>query len=320
MKTLKQIREEYDNKYVSRDYVSDEMVLEAKSKSLMRPDVPSPTQMPTLLLFRRISYRLYPNNQVVALYYSKMVDKYLSVPFGPTGNLNLSESSIYDTLEELELAEGAKWEAAKGAMKGAMHGAIRGAAVGNVVAPGPGTVVGAAIGGARGAFKGAKRRLDKKPVNEIWNALGPILGGAAIEAFKSAMSKANQPVNAQSKAASTELKREKPTPTKKSSWKKSDDPVAQSRIKALQAAELKKVKSGTVNENSISNLRKMVNEDIDSMNININGREITLNTNMAKRILEVYDSVNVKNKKIVENMLNEDLESFKKLLNFSIKA
>jgi hypothetical protein len=41
---------------------------------------------------------------------------------------------------------------------------------------------------------------------------------------------------------------------------------------------------------------------------------------MAKRILEVYDSVNTKNKKIVESMLNEDLESFKKLLNFSIKA
>jgi hypothetical protein len=40
---------------------------------------------------------------------------------------------------------------------------------------------------------------------------------------------------------------------------------------------------------------------------------------MAKRILEVYDSVNTKNKKIVEGMLNEDLESFKKLLNFSVR-
>ena len=41
---------------------------------------------------------------------------------------------------------------------------------------------------------------------------------------------------------------------------------------------------------------------------------------MAKKIVRVYESVNAKNKKIVENMLNEDLDSFKKLLNFSIKA
>ena len=56
------------------------------------------------------------------------------------------------------------------------------------------------------------------------------------------------------------------------------------------------------------------------MDLSINGRTVTLNTGMAKRILEVYDSVNTKNKKIVESMLNEDLESFKKLLNFSIKV
>ena len=64
----------------------------------------------------------------------------------------------------------------------------------------------------------------------------------------------------------------------------------------------------------------MIDENIDSSTLSINGRAITLNTSMAKRILEVYDSVNTKNKKIVESMLNEDLESFKKLLNFSIKV
>ena len=64
----------------------------------------------------------------------------------------------------------------------------------------------------------------------------------------------------------------------------------------------------------------MIDENIDSSTLSINGRAITLNTSMAKRILEVYDSVNTKNKKIVESMLNEDLDTFKKLLNFSIKA
>ena len=64
----------------------------------------------------------------------------------------------------------------------------------------------------------------------------------------------------------------------------------------------------------------MIAEGNSIHEMNINGKSIHINTSMAKRILEVYDSVNTKNKKIVESMLNEDLESFKKLLNFSIKA
>ena len=78
-------------------------------------------------------------------------------------------------------------------------------------------------------------------------------------------------------------------------------------------------RSGAIHENKMSDIRAMINEGVETMSLPINGKEITLNTSMAKRILEVYDSVNTKNKKIVESMLNEDLESFKKLLNFSIR-
>ena len=73
-------------------------------------------------------------------------------------------------------------------------------------------------------------------------------------------------------------------------------------------------------ENKMSDIRKMVKENVEYKDLYINGRPVTLNTSMAKRILEVYDSVNATNKKLVEGMLNEDMESFKKLLNFSIKA
>jgi hypothetical protein len=86
------------------------------------------------------------------------------------------------------------------------------------------------------------------------------------------------------------------------------------------AATRYKQKLMQVKENKISDIRDMISEGTDNMNLQINGRTVTLNTSMAKRILEVYDSVNTKNKKIVESMLNEDLESFKKLLNFSIKV
>jgi hypothetical protein len=431
MKTLKQLREEHESKYVPQTVSSEQIVLESKSKSLMRPDTPSVSQMPSLLLFRRITYRLYPNKQVVALYYSKMVDKYLSIPFGPTGNLNLSESKIYDTLEELE--EGAKWEAIKGGTKGGLQGAAKGFFKGAAIGAEPGAAIGAVVGGVKGAYKGAKRGLEKdreqnikesfkdklaqlreqkqedddpygvktaislvpgaaayqkytegdyagaaksagldlamagvgkaiaagtkfakpfikkglskfkktpksseevardassmakssapKPASTAANAAknATKLGlagaaGAAAGAIKDALTGKTGEVAAQSKSASTELKYDRPRVKAASTWKKVDDPVTASRLKT---ADLKTL--STTKENRISDIKNMISENIEYKDIEINGRLITLNTTMAKRILEVYDSVNTKNKKIVEGMLNEDLESFKKLLNFSIR-
>ena len=99
--------------------------------------------------------------------------------------------------------------------------------------------------------------------------------------------------------------------------KHDDNSIATTRYKQkLLAPEKPQVHK----ENKIVDIRNMISEGTDNMDLEINGRTITLNTSMAKRILEVYDSVNTKNKKIVESMLNEDLESFKKLLNFSIKV
>ena len=95
MKTLKQIKEEYNEQYLV-DLDAPEMISLEENKQT----IPSTSNMPQVLVFRRTSYRMYPNKQVVALYYSKMLDKYLSIPFGPGGNLNLSEGLISDTLEE----------------------------------------------------------------------------------------------------------------------------------------------------------------------------------------------------------------------------
>ena len=93
MKTLKQIREEYKASYETQDENSEELVLEKNV-------IPSTKDMPSLLIFRRVSYRSYPKGQTVALYYSKTMDKYLSVPIGPGNSVNLSESNIADTMDE----------------------------------------------------------------------------------------------------------------------------------------------------------------------------------------------------------------------------
>jgi hypothetical protein len=183
-------------------------------------------------------------------------------------------------------------------------------------------------------FKGRLLKLREQRLNE--NPLARIGGTIASWAAKKAIgaalgtddNKQNEPSASEKISAEKKLggKRQTSPVKTKSSWntsRSSSDAVAQSK---LRTADLKTAKQITtpqqtqkVQENKIIDIRKMIKENVDNMNLHINGRQITLNTTMAKRILEVYDSVNTKNKKIVEGMLNEDLESFKKLLNFSIR-
>ena len=297
MKTLKQIREEYNKKFsIEEDNSIDEIVLD-EAKMKLSTGIPSSKEMPVLLMFRRIQYRIYPDKQVVALYYSRMVDKYLSIPFGPKGNLNLSEAVIYDNLESVE--EGTTWETLKGAAQGAIAGRAGGLA---------GMAAGAVAGGSKGYIKGKYDELKAKMRQ------------------KKTQSKKDDTESGSSSSSDSNLgikpiggfKRPIGHIKTGSSWSSSSkgDAVYQSRMKSAAAKE---ARQASVQENKISDLRKMIKEDMDNMELSINGRQVTLNTSMAKRILEVYDSVNTRNKKIVEGMLNEDLESFKRLLNFSIR-
>jgi len=457
MKTIKQIREEYDNTVLVQT-APDELMLEGRESAVIKATdkaVPSQNVMPTMLMFRRVAYRQYPGKQVVALYYSKLVNKYLSIPFGPDGNLNLSEAVVLD--------EGAIGDIAKNAVAGHIVGTVGGL---------PGAIVGTAVGAGVGAYKAYKKSKEKKDMKEDWSdakyknpeggltkagvmkyrsehpgsklqtavttkpsklkkgskaanrrksfcarmggmkkrltsaktardpdsrinkalrkwnceesfraklaekrqerldEIGPLvaglgrlaLGTAAGEALLSAgkagakmimkgvsklksgaksvspktatpktpksnalssLSGVNVSVNTDSNTPTSqsdsayqthkgELIRNKPETKASSSWKgaRSGDDTFQSKYK----------RSLGINENKISDIQNMINEGNETMDLSINGRTVTLNNSMAKKIVRVYESVNTKNKKIVESMLNEDLDSFKKLLNFSIKA
>jgi len=460
MKTIKQFREEYDSEILAIT-APDELMLEGRENSVIKAAdkaVPSPSVMPTMLMFRRVAYRQYPGKQVVALYYSKLVNKYLSIPFGPDGNLNLSEAVVLD--------EGAIRDIATNAAAGHIVGTVGGL---------PGAIVGTAVGAGVGAYKAYKKSKEKKDMKEDWSdskyknpeggltkagvmayrrenpgsklqtavttkpsklkkgskaanrrksfcarmggmkkrltsaktardpdsrinkalrkwnceesfraklaekrqerldeiapliagvgrlALGAAAGDALLSVGKAgakmlmkgvsklkggaksvspkttapvktpktaksdALSSISRLVDTGSSASSGqsdsdsayqthkgELLRNKSETKTTSSWKsaKSGDDTFQSKYK----------RSLGINENKISDIQNMINEGIDNMDLSINGRTVTLNNSMAKKIVRVYESVNTKNKKIVESMLNEDLDSFKKLLNFSIKA
>lgn len=453
MKTIRQIREEYDNVFISQiDQLSDEIMLEGKSLS-QQSRIPSSKEMPAMLVFRRIQYRIFPNKQVVALYYSKMINKYLSIPFGPDGNVNLSEAIFVEEnmLEDWQSVNrkdktdglsqaavnayrrenpGSKLKTAvteknpsgkraarrksfcsrMGGMKKRLTSAktardpdsrinkalrrwnceesfrerlqsireARGYNAGDLAwdaasfVPGPigtaaslvsakrsldrGDKVSAALDAAgaapvagyaakvaklgklaKGALtarkatkavdvaagmsqagkaasavgKGGKVAGALSKVGKVGKVLskGTKVAGAALSMMGGTNGEMTGKPLGQSKAPEAHIKKGT------SSTKASDyTPVMASKMKQ---AELSRTK---VQENKISDIRTMIDEGVSVMQLPINGRTITLNNSMAKRILEVYDSVNTKNKKVVESMLNEDLETFKKLLNFSIKV
>jgi len=477
MKTIKQIREEYDSVVLDQvEVMPEEIMLEGKSLS-QQSRIPSSKEMPNMLVFRRIQYRIFPNKQVVSLYYSKMINKYLSIPFGPDGNVNLSEAVVLhdDLVEDWQSVNrkdktdglsqaavnayrrenpGSKLKTAvteknpkgkraarrksfcsrMGGMKKRLTSAktardpdsrinkalrrwnceesfkerlqalreARGYNLGDFAADAASFIPGP-IGSAASLYS-AKRSLDRgDKVSAALDVAGaaPLAGYAAkigklgklakgvfasSKAAKAAktvdvaagMSKAGKAastadkVATASKVASTANKVEKAAKGAnilrkgsriakgakavgaglgaaasaagslfddplglKDAKKLGQDKAAQGRVKTgsaspkasdgysptvaskIRQAELARSK---VQENKISDIRNMIDEGVSIMELPIKGRTIKLNSSMAKRIVEVYDSVNTKNKKVVESMLNEDLESFKRLLNFSIKV
>jgi hypothetical protein len=85
------------------------------------------------------------------------------------------------------------------------------------------------------------------------------------------------------------------------------------------------VKSRTVtrklsqaNEHNISLLKKNMINETTSLVLN-DGSQVNINRNIAEKIVNLYESLNVKNKKVMLNLLNENHESFKKVLNFTVR-
>ena len=70
-----------------------------------------------------------------------------------------------------------------------------------------------------------------------------------------------------------------------------------------------------VTENTIKKL-KMVNENTE---FSIGDKTIVINKNIAEKIVSLYESVNRQNKRKIESMLNESVDSFKKIVEFAVR-
>ena len=70
----------------------------------------------------------------------------------------------------------------------------------------------------------------------------------------------------------------------------------------------------------IKDLRNIIKEDTkNTEKLNIRGEKITINNTIAEKVIGLYDSLNRDNKKKMLNMMNESVESFKKVVNFAVR-
>ena len=71
--------------------------------------------------------------------------------------------------------------------------------------------------------------------------------------------------------------------------------------------------------NVLDTIKSIVENDIQEQTIRFNENKITINNTVAKKLLNVYESVNKTNKKKMEQMLNESDTSFNKVLTFAVR-
>ena len=69
----------------------------------------------------------------------------------------------------------------------------------------------------------------------------------------------------------------------------------------------------------IDQLKMIKDQDANEYIININESNVMINSTIANKIVNVYESLNNRNKAKFERLLNESSESFKKVVNFSLR-
>lgn len=72
-------------------------------------------------------------------------------------------------------------------------------------------------------------------------------------------------------------------------------------------------------ESTISTLKQIVENNVPPQQLQIGEETISINKSIAKKIIRLHESLNRTNKKKLERMLNEDIVSFRKVVNFALK-
>jgi hypothetical protein len=71
------------------------------------------------------------------------------------------------------------------------------------------------------------------------------------------------------------------------------------------------------NENVLVKLKGL--RENQELNLTIGDSSVVINNTVANKILSVYESVNKENKQRMESMLNESIDSIKKIIDFAAR-
>ncbi len=83
------------------------IAFDTKTEAIQLEAIDTPKDPPNVLVLRRKSIRMYPDNTRIALYYNNTLDKYFSVPYGPKIDATVQaeetqiEEAVMDTLHKI---------------------------------------------------------------------------------------------------------------------------------------------------------------------------------------------------------------------------
>jgi hypothetical protein len=221
---------------------------------------------------------------------------------------------------------GAAWDAAKGVGKGILTVGTGGAASAGI----RGAIAGVrALRAGRGVAAAA--RTAKR--SAITSKGGRLAGGIVRGAGKLATGAAT--LGAAALSGLGDAFKTEPTGTDYSSFgnvtKQTPVSAATSVVPGASGIEAQKRALGQMvasqqysqrsvqENNNILTLKQIVENNVPSQQLQIGEETISINKSIAKKIVKLHESLNRTNKKKLERMLNEDIVSFRKVVNFALK-
>jgi hypothetical protein len=174
-------------------------------------------------------------------------------------------------------------------------------------------------------FDANKARGEKERQKLYKEAFNVKLNNKPAPAAKPAPSK---PTAAPAKVADNDDEDKPSTPTTKPAPEKTYSKPGEFSMKASTsnakridtgASRTEKERQKMYTESTLLQLQKINAGNVVESVINIGSNEVVINKTISEKIISVYESLNAQNKKKVESMLNESVESFKKIVNFAVR-
>jgi len=290
---------------------------------------PSEAKIPAVLILKRKAIRVYPDNQKIALYYSQNLDKYISIPFGPKSDelgIHMNEETktemkklSFETEKELSnLRESSPRETFRSKLKDIREEKLNEfGPVGPLIAAAARTAAPAA---ERGLLSKGADYLKGKATSALSNARKKTRASSAGQGFNLDGVKVDTVSGARAYGFRDAGRPQSPVDSSSSMQNPWGQRVPDNSITTMRTIADRRSSMMRESTGNISKIQEMVATNSKTTTVNFGDSSILINNRIGKKILNIHEALNKANKKKFEKMLNEDVVSFKKAINFVVKA